>query len=254
MISKRQWHIPDKWRRHLGLIGDRTVRRHIPATRLLTRTNLNLFLRRYPDVFVKPVTGSFGNHILHIRQLKRGYSVQGENRIKRVSSKDIARTVFRHTGRRRFMLQKGVSILRVNGRPVDFRVLMLRPRQKWEYLGTMGKMASAGRIVTNYNHGGKAVRVREVLRMAGYGNSEIRHMERTMIRISRAAAVKFSSRYKHCRRLGIDIAIDNSKRAWILEVNTNPFYQLFRKHQDKRLYGIIHSKMRKIRSMQSDRY
>src|SRR5690606_11913189 len=123
----------------------------------------------------------------------------------------------------------------------------------WEYMGIMGKMASAGRVVTNYNHGGKAVRVKEVLRKAGYKNSEIRRMERTMLRISRKAAVKFNSRYKHCRRLGIDIAIDQRKRAWILEVNTNPFYQLLRKHQDKRLYGRIHSKMRIIRRMQSNR-
>lgn len=253
MISKRQWHIPDKWKRHLGLVGDRRVRRHIPATRLLNRSNLNLFLRRYSDVFIKPVTGSFGNHILRIRKLRRGYTVQGENRVRRVSSEGIVRAVYRHTGRRRFMLQKGVSILKVKGRPVDFRVLLLRPRQKWLYMGTMGKMASAGRVVTNYNHGGKAVRVKEVLREAGYGNSDIRRMENAMVQISRTAAVAFNRKHKHCRRLGIDIAIDRAGRAWILEVNTNPFYQLFRKHQDKRLYGMIHSTMRTIRSKQSDR-
>ena len=254
MIRKSQWHVRSKWSRHLGLSGSRRLARYIPSTRLLSRRNLKPFLRRHKIVFVKPVYGSFGNRIMKVARRKHGgYSVHREHHVRRVSSRGIVRTVFRHTGRRPFLIQKGVNILKVKRRPVDFRVLLLRPGSRWETMGIMGKMATGNRIVTNYNHGGRAVNFKELLRRAGWSPHRIDQMEARMIRIGRAAANKFSRRYKHCRRLGIDMAIDTEGRVWILEVNTNPFFDLFRHHENKHLYERIKRTMRQIRRNQSNR-
>ena len=251
MVKEKNWHVRSKWRRHLGLVGNRLLRRHIPATQLLNARSLATSLNHYQVVFVKPVYGSFGNRIMRIARRKDGYAVQQESRISHVPKQRIARTVFQHTRGHGFMLQKGVSLLHVGGRPVDFRVLLLRPNREWEVMGIMGKVATGRRIVTNFNHGGQAVQFRAILRKTGYSQSTIQRLEQQMKRISISAAQQFRKRYPQCRRLGIDIAIDQRQQLWILEVNTNPFFNLFRHHEDKGLYGRIRAKMGLIRRKQT---
>ncbi|WP_426446408.1 YheC/YheD family protein [Paenibacillus sp. S-38] len=255
MIRKRQWHVRSKWRRHLGLIGQRRLRRHIPPTSLLSRKTLKAYLKRYPVVYVKPVYGSFGNHIMKLgrRVRGRGYIVRREQRAQIIPAKQVERVVMRHARSRAFLIQKGIPLLHLGGHPVDYRLMLLKPFRDWRIMGIMGKVASGTRIVTNYNHGGRAIRFRESLRRAGFTTKQIDAVYAEMRRVGLLAARQFGSKHKHCRRLGIDFAIDTNRRIWIIEVNTNPFYQLFRHHENRKLYGRIHKIMQHIRKSQLNR-
>lgn len=252
MIRKSQWHVRDKWKRHLGLVGNPSVMRRVPSTSLLSQTSLQDYLSRHHTVFIKPVNGSFGNGIMKITRGHKHYIVQHEKRVIRVASKDIGKTVFRHTRNKRYLIQRGVDLLKLYSKPVDFRVLVLKPEQNWIVMGTMGKIASGNHIVTNYNHGGKPIGLESALRIAGYNQVEISRMRLEMSRLSLETAKTFNRKYQHCRRMGIDIAIDKQKRLWILEVNTNPFYELFRHHSDRKLYGRIDRYMKHIKKNQSN--
>ena len=253
MIARRLWHIRNKWRRHQGLTGSRTVRRHIPATSLLSGRTLARYLGRYREVYVKPVYGSYGNRIMKLTRSRNGYLVNREQRVRRVGRHAVRQAVFRYARSGRYLIQRGVPLLRVGGRPVDFRVLLLRPNDRWELMGVMGKQASGNRIVTNYSRGGKPLRLEDALRSAGWTMREAADARRRMARLSMAAAEQFVRRFPHCRRMGVDIAVDANKRLWILEVNTNPQYELFRHHANRALYGRIHRIMRTIRAGQSRR-
>jgi hypothetical protein len=253
LISKRLWHVRDKWKRQLGLVRNRRVARHLPPTKLLGRESLKAYLERYKVVFVKPVYGSFGNNIMKVTKNNGSYMVQRERRLERVAPERVAARVFQHTGGRPFLIQKGVTLLRINGHPIDFRLLLLKPEDKWLVMGIMGKVATANRIVTNFNHGGRPIGFEQALRSAGWREENIKRTQSEMIRIGRAAAGTFSSRYKYCRRMGIDFALDTEGRIWILEVNTNPFYDLFRYHRDKSLHGRIGRYMKQIGRLQSNR-
>ncbi|MDQ1913358.1 YheC/YheD family protein [Paenibacillus sp. GD4] len=250
MIRKRQWHVKDKWSRHLGLVGHRGLARHIPPTRPLSRSSLSTYLSKYRVNYVKPVFGSFGNRIMKVTKSGSQYLVQREQQAQLVAPKKISKIVFGHTRGGRFLIQKGVSLVKVKGHPADFRLLMLKPKDKWLCMGIMGKVASGTRIVTNYNHGGKAIRFRDSLRLAGLSPKQIRQVQAQMIRVGFMAARKFEKRYKHCRRLGIDFGIDSQRRVWIIEVNTNPFYELFRHHEDRTLYRKIDRYMKIIKREQ----
>ena len=252
MISKSRWHVRDKWKRHLALAGHGRLMQHIPPTKLLNRANLRQFLQRYNVLFLKPVHGSFGNNIIKVTRRRRAFLVHHENRVQRVLPGNLARHLARRVNGRRYLLQKGVSLIRVNGRPADFRVLLLKPGSRWEVMGTMGKVATGNRIVTNFNHGGRPMRLREALRRAGWNDRDIQRVRMRMYQVGLMAARQFNRRYTHCRRLGIDFAIDMNKRIWILEVNTNPFYELFRFHENRHLYAKIHGYMKRIRMLQSD--
>lgn len=255
MLRKRYWHVKNKWKRHVSLIGHPILRDHLPPTRLLRRSTLRKFLKKYGVVYVKPVFGSFGNRILRIAKRSGGYVLHDEKKTERFSSrKKLMKRVFRHTRSQRFHIQRGIRLVRLGGHPVDFRVLLLRPGSKWKLMGIMGKAATGGRVVTNYQHGGRAVRFGDTLRKAGWSNEEIRRAKAEIERLSLVAARRFGRRFRHCRRLGIDVGLDQDKRIWFIEVNTNPFYELFRHHEDRALYGRIDRLMRRIASKQSDRW
>jgi hypothetical protein len=255
LLRKRYWHIKNKWKRHVSLIGHPVLRNHLPPTRLLRRATLRKFLKKYEVVYVKPVYGSFGNRILRIAKRGGDYVLHNEKKTKRYSSrKKVIKRVFRHSKSRPFHIQRGISLVRLEGHPVDFRVLLLRPDSKWKVMGIMGKAATGGRVVTNYQHGGRAVRFGYALRRAGWSNEDIRRAKAEIERLSLVAAKRFNKRFKHCRRLGIDVGLDQGKRIWFIEVNTNPFYELFRHHEDRGLYGKIDRIMKRIGRKQSDRW
>ena len=66
------------------------------------------------------------------------------------------------------MLQKGIELIALNGRPIDFRLMLLKPAGRWEVMGIMGKLAARHLAVTNYNHGGQPITFESALRRAGY--------------------------------------------------------------------------------------
>lgn len=252
MIRKSMWHVRDKWKRHLALAGHRLISKHIPPTRLLNTGNLIEYLRRYKVIFLKPVIGSYGNNIMKVTRHGTVYLVHREKWVKHVSSRKIVGELSGNVRGRRYLIQQGISLLSIAGNPVDFRLLLLKPGKEWIIMGTMGKVATANRIVTNFNHGGRPIRLEDALRQTGWNDANIRRIQTRMNRIALITARIFTKRYIHCRRLGVDIAIDRNKRIWILEVNTNPSYELFRHHKNRQLYGKIKRFMNKILARQSN--
>jgi len=255
LLRKRYWHVKNKWKRHQSLTGHPVLKRHLPPTRLLRPGTLRSFLRKYDIVYVKPVYGSFGNRILRISRGGRSYFLRYERRTERIpTERAVAKRVYRHAGRRRYHLQKGIRLLTLGGHPVDFRVLLLRPGEKWQVMGIIGKAATGGRVVTNYQHGGRPVRFRETLRQVGWSERDIQDAKARIERLCLLAAAQFNKRHKHCRRLGVDIGLDRDKRIWFIEVNTNPYYELFRHHENRALYGKIDRLMKRISAVQSNRW
>jgi glutathione synthase/RimK-type ligase-like ATP-grasp enzyme len=251
VVSKSTWHLRDKWKRHLALIGIRGLSRHIPPTKLLNKGNLTKFLKRYKVIFVKPVYGAFGKNVTKITLDEDVGIVQRESKKKEVPLEAIPRLVRRHVGNQRYMIQKGVSLIEINGRPVDYRILLLRTDEKWNIMGVMGKVATGNRIVTNFSHGGRPIQFKKSLLRADCSEEEIDLLKTRMYRLALIAARKFTQRYKHCRKLGIDMALDKQKKIWILEVNTSPGFNLFKYHEDQTLYGRIKRDMKRIGKLQS---
>lgn len=254
MISKGMWHVKDKWKRHVRLEANKLVAKHLPPTRLVKRGSLNDYLNRYKVVFIKPVFGSYGNNIIKVTKRKDGYLLHKENAVSKIDPKQVVGRIYRHMGKSPYMLQKGIPLLKLKGHPIDFRMLLLRPDDRWLVMGVMGKVATGNRIVTNYNHGGRPIGFQKALESAGWSTEEIDSTYRRMYRIGLAAARTFAGKYKHCRRLGIDYALDTNKGIWIIEVNTNPSYDLFRYHKNRKLHGRIDAYMKQIGKNQSNRY
>lgn len=71
-------------------------------------------------------------------------------------------------------------------------------------------------------------------------------LKRDSIQIAR----HFQKQYPHVRRLGIDHAVDTKGRPWLLEVNTSPGYELFKKQRNKQLVAKIERMLEIVRRRQ----
>lgn len=183
-------------------------------------------------VYVKPVAGSRGRGIIKIWLKDTLIYVQHTIHSPRVfqTTKDAVQYINRLRTDEAYLVQQGIRLATIDGKPFDIRVMMQRdlPGGKWLYSGMLAKVAGGRSIVTNValSHG-SVMEVPVALRKAlGWSDKEIRRCVREILDVSFAAAQHFDS-YQRYRELGFDIAVDSTGEIWILEENTGPSHPLF---------------------------
>ncbi|MCL6452534.1 MAG: YheC/YheD family protein [Alicyclobacillus sp.] len=214
--------------------GDPKIRRLLPDTRRFSRSNLAEMLRRYGMVYVKPSGGSRGVGIMKVWRVERQVYVKHTIRATRSFDQLDAAVAYvdRHRGGRPYIVQQGVDLARVGGRPFDIRVMMqrTRPGGPWRYSGMVAKLAGAGSVVTNValSHG-TVLEVPVALRRAfGWNRERVAETVAALEQLGHRAARRMDA-YQPYRELGLDVAVDRRGRLWLLEENTGPSHRLFRK-------------------------
>lgn len=252
MPSRREVYILDKWKKQRILLKDPRVSSHIPQTCLFDWEQLYDYLDRYQDVYVKPVVGCGGRGIIRISKLRKDeYRLQAGTNQKDLQGMDELKRKLqkRLKGKRTFMLQQGIDLLTVEGKPVDFRALLLKPAHKWEYMGVMGKQAAKDKMVTNHCQGGKALTLSQSLRRSNMDEvTHYKELKEDMKRLAHNVTRTISEHYPHVRQLGLDLALDKQGKLWVLEANTKPGFCLFKKHNNRALFPRIYRTIRSIRT------
>lgn len=232
-----EWHIGSKMTRQRILTRNGSLAPYLIKTNTLSRNHLKMYLKRYRTVFLKPVYGKGGKGIIKVSRYGSRYRWhEGKHTMMLTGKRHLHHNVKRITFGKPYLIQKGVDLLKLRGRPVDFRILMFKPKDKWVFMGVIGRWAPPKRAVTNYALGGKAITLKKALVGSGVLSKSKRDViEEKLIALGYKVAGSFS-RYSKVRKLGIDVAIDKKLNLRILEPNTNPGYNLFRNHNDKMLY------------------
>ncbi|MDF2938803.1 MAG: hypothetical protein K0Q90_4176 [Paenibacillaceae bacterium] len=238
-----------KWQKHLVLVREPVLREFLPDTAVLKEESLVDFLSRYPVVFLKPSCGGGGRGVVRI-------SVTGEGRVEiqttetRVEAEipQVYNAVKSFLGPKEYIVQQGVSLIRIDDRPIDFRTLLLRPGKTWCYMGVMGKLAVRDQIVTNHCRGGSSLTFTEAMQESReLPEEEIQELEKRLELLSRQIAAALQKRFPLVAELGLDIGIDENLKLWLIEANTRPQYKLFRDHTDPTLYNRIGAMIKTVR-------
>lgn len=245
-MSYRSTSIKSKWVKTKWLLASSTTRRYVPRTRLFNRSNLRSMVSQYSTVYFKPTGGTGGQNIIRIRKRGSGYQAQYNYSRSRLSSLDgLHKHLSRHARGRSYLLQRGIQLATARGRKFDIRVVVQKSKSgSWKSTAIFTKIGKPGKVTTNYHQGGRLGSFRSTLSRAGYGTATINRKEAQLRQLGRSVGRVFNKHGRGFRELGLDVALDNKRRTWILEVNTRPHFSAI-KHSNRSLHRKVMSYARK---------
>jgi len=214
--------IANKWTKFEVLLKHSGVAKHIPAMRRFSEANLQAMLNQFSFVVAKPLVGTGGHRVVKIQKQNSGYLLH-ESGSKRLlgSWSELLGHMKRIRRGHPFMLQQGINLTTISGRPVDYRVKLERVRKSWVIRAVVGRLARPGLFVTNLHQGGTQLMGRQALRRT-FPASLVKSKIATMVGVARTSTMLLENRYPGIGLLGYDFGIDRQGNVWIFEVNTNP--------------------------------
>lgn len=222
-------HYLNKWPVHRQLERVPEVRPFLPETRRFRSTrDAALLLNRYGRIFLKPSGGSLG---LGAAQVVRGRGGRLSYRMNTMSGRS-ARGTLRSVRqlarvlppRRDYLVQRGIRLARVAGRPFDVRALVQKDADgEWRFTGAAARVAGRGRITTHVPRGGSRRSLRQVLEASFSPDKIQRVQEKLQEACLKAAAGLERETGRMFGELSLDVGIDLDGGVWILEMNAKPF-------------------------------
>lgn len=233
-------YVGSKWRKTAALMRNDRLKPHIPKTVRYGPSQLDQMLRRFGMVYAKPVSGKHGIGVLRVERASETYRLRyGRRTIAFRSFAHLCEAIRALKREKPYLIQKGIRLLKYGGRPFDLRVMAQRsPARKWETTGVIGRVAGPRRIVTNYHAGGKLISAERLLR-GHLPQGKLRGKIRELEKIGEAAGRAMIARFPGVREIGVDAGLDQSKKIWIIEVNTAPDPYIFRAHPDPSVFRKI---------------
>ncbi|WP_138495231.1 YheC/YheD family protein [Paenibacillus pinistramenti] len=214
--------LADKWLKTKALLAEPAVAGHIPQTRLYGTDHLRAMLHRFGMVVIKPVRGGGGHGVIKVEWNGRVYSLtKGTSKAAYGSFGALYAALNRAKVKRRYIIQQGIHLARISGRPIDYRVKVVKEGDGWVYRSMVGRLARPGLFVTNLCKGGRQMTAREGLgrcfrrRTAVLKRREMRGMTNTCVRV-------MEHTFPGIGELGFDYGVDVYGKIWIFEVNTRP--------------------------------
>lgn len=245
-MGKKIRHIRSKTLKTMALAKHPILKRHIPVTKVLRKQNLKRMLNKYKMVYIKPDRGRFGQGIMKVEKFPRGkkihYRCQMGTKANIYHCYDsLYRFIIKKTARRDYIIQRGIHMLTYKGRPFDLRVMVqLTSRRKWAVTGMISRVAQHNRIVTNFHNRGLPLSLATTLRPYFHSNTYRIYLKK-MRKLGLQAAKQTAREFTHIKEVGIDIAIDQNMKMWILEVNTLPDPFIFKQLRNKRTFRRIYA-------------
>jgi len=221
----------DKTEVFAALGGDDSLRRYLPESHAVSGlATLRNMLRKYPVLFLKPTRGSLGVGI--IRLAKTGpqrwtASFTTASGIRTAAYPDPNGVLHALAGKIksvRYLVQQGLNLISIAGRPVDFRVLTQKNRYgQWTVTSTVARIAGGQHYVSNVARGGTLAPARSAIARSNLPPAckgpAILSLRRAALDIARGIDSRIPY---HFGELGIDLGIDTKGRVWLLEVNSKP--------------------------------
>lgn len=208
---------------------DRRVSQHVPEMVWYSDPQLMHMLQKWSLVYVKPDRGSGGTGVIRIARRNSGYVVSWGRRKIVCEARRLPAVVKAAMLRgKRYVIQRGIRLAKVNGKPFDLRVVWQKPGKNWQLTWMSAKIATRrGATVTNVAKGGVDARIRPTLKrmtppvQVDDQLTKIRTVSRKLVQV---LGERFSFRI-----IGLDLAIDQKRHIWFIEANTNPNFKGLRK-------------------------
>ncbi|RGL37190.1 YheC/YheD family protein [Paenibacillus polymyxa] len=214
--------LASKWLKTKALLHHPHTAVYIPETCLYSEEQLRIMLRRHAFVFIKPVKGGGGVGVMRVAKEGNGYTCTRMEQTYRFSHfRALVAGINKLRIQRPYLIQQGIQLASIQGRPVDYRVKVVKEGEKWEFRAVVARHARPGLVITNLCKGGTLLKGTEALRMI-YPQRLARRKRREIVELTQHCIPILERRFPGIGQLGFDYGLDWNGRVWILEVNTRP--------------------------------
>ncbi len=220
--------MPGKWQM-VRLLKPSIHKDYLPPTEQLTDVRRAASLiQEWKVAYVKPSGGYGGNGVTRVEYLRDGnfrMSIDRINgKVKGIREVISNAELLRRLARRKqplHLVQKGIDLMTVGGRRLDFRVVVHRDGEgKWQLIGIVPKQAAADGVVTNLIAGGERLSLERAILMARREGKRLPVRELSECAIN--VATLLSQRNSHVGLAGFDLGVDKDGKVWVIEMNPKP--------------------------------
>ncbi|CAM3228259.1 YheC/YheD family protein [Brevibacillus invocatus] len=234
--------LANKWRVHDVLVRDSRMHRWLPETWLYTRSKLATMLERHKILYVKPINGTGGRNILRVEKIGGGYRLLGRDKQRlKVSAmltqlSAVQNWVDKWTKGQKYIVQQGLHLDLIPKRTIDMRLLIQKDGHgEWSITGHGIRIGGERSATSNLHGGGKAVPAATFLR-PHFGEDDTARIVKDCEALAQQTAESLEAHFGRMVEFGLDIGIDASGRAWLIEVNPKPGREIFSQMGDKERY------------------
>lgn len=222
-------HYFDKWETHKVLALSPDLSEFLPDTEKYSHPLImEKFLSNYKTVYIKDSAGKLGHNIYKVQRGNRGKFIVYNQKNEEISMSRLKLEVVNEkiTGGelqgKILIIQQGIELARFMDKPFDIRILVQKNgRGEWEVVDKSLRVAAEkDSVVTNISAGGEAKRLKEVIPVVFPGKEET--IENQINTMSISICKCLEKRYGRLGELGIDAALDEKGKLWLLEVNGKP--------------------------------
>ncbi|MWC29562.1 YheC/YheD family protein [Paenibacillus sp. MMS18-CY102] len=222
MVESQGRQLASKWAKTAALLGHSMLAAHIPPTRMYSADNLRAMLNTHEMVVIKPVRGAGGHGVIKVQKEGSGYSHSYYSNTSRFSSfEGLFASLASVKKKRPYLIQKGIRLATIGGRPIDYRVKYVKTDTGWVYRSMVGRLAKPGLFVTNLCRGGTMMTAAQGISRS-LSSGHVASKKREMRALTVAATQVLESKFPGIGQLGFDYGIDRNGKIWIFEVNTRP--------------------------------
>jgi hypothetical protein len=221
--------LPNKWRMH-RMLERSDLKKYLPKTERLKDIEHALSrIEKWGCAYIKPIGGYGGMGVTRVEVIGGGrYRVSvdrtraGEKAKER---RECGTSEFRNLLVRKagvpHLIQQGLNLITLNGRKVDFRVVVQRDGQgEWKVVGIIPKLASRDGVVTNIVAGGQKLTWKSCLQQAERQGLQL---SRTSLESCALAVAQYLTRKAPLAGiLGFDLGIDVNHKVYMIEMNPKP--------------------------------
>ncbi|WP_028402491.1 YheC/YheD family protein [Ectobacillus panaciterrae] len=223
----------NKWDIYQCLQHDPQVSLYLPETHLFSGfERVELLLSKYGHVYLKPINGSLGNSIYQVlysfeyNEYYCRYRDESGNKLRKYRSLEyLINHLLSHLDLSTFIVQQGISLMRVNGNPVDFRIHTNKDHTgEWQVSAIAAKIAGQGSMTTHVNNGGDVKTIEEIFPDTAERNKITARLAEATLLLSRRIDEKIEG---YIGEIGFDIGLDKDGSVWLFEANSKPGRSIF---------------------------
>lgn len=214
-----------------ALKKETNLHRYMPESHLLNGyAILKKMCTTHSVVFLKPIRGSLGKGIIRITKQPDGTfhtlsTIMGGTQKKIYATlPKLFTSISGKMKSTRYQIQQGLTLIDHGKHPVDFRSLVQKNGTgNWSVTSIVARIAGGSHFVSNLARGGSLSTVKDAVLKSNMPvaakNTAYINLKLASMQIAKGLDNAIPA---HFGELGIDLAMDNTGRIWLLEVNSKP--------------------------------